>query len=398
VGPHPAVAAVRHAVRVGLAGLEPGEKVLAACSGGPDSLALAAALAFEAPRAGLMAGGVTIDHGLQPGSAEQARRVTEVMTALGLSPALSVAVTVRSRQGSAGSPGFAPAAGYAGLSPRDIPAVGHGGSSTRPEPEADPYPGPEAAARTARYAALDQAADSTGAARVLLGHTLDDQAETVLLGLARGSGARSLAGMASSSGRYQRPLLGIRRDQTRAACTALGLEPWDDPHNRDAALTRARVRSELVPALEQALGPGVAAALARTAGLLRADADVLDGIAAAEADRLGGAAAARAHGWPTADLAALPEAIRYRLLRLAALAAGCPAGSLSHQHVVRMDELVTGWHGQRWADLPGGVRCRRRYGRLLFTTAGVTGIVLPADIVGVSGAARPSPDQHREGA
>jgi tRNA(Ile)-lysidine synthase len=350
VGPHPAVAAVRHAVRVSLAGLEPGEKVLAACSGGPDSLALAAALAFEAPRAGLMAGGVTVDHGLQSGSAERAQRVTEVMTALGLSPALSVAVTVRSRQGSGR------------------------------------YPGPEAAARSARYAALDQAAHSIGAARVLLGHTLDDQAETMLLGLARGSGARSLAGMARSSGRYLRPLLGIRRDQTRAACAALGLEPWDDPHNRDPALTRARVRDRLMPALEQELGPGVAAALARSAGLLRADADALDGIAATEADKLGGLAAAREDGWPAADLATLPVAIRHRLLRLAALAAGCPGGSLSHRHVARMDDLVMSWHGQRWADLPGGVRCGRRYGRLLFTTTGVTGIVPSAGTAGVQGA------------
>jgi tRNA(Ile)-lysidine synthase len=373
VGPHPAVAAVRHAVRASLAGLEPGEKVLAACSGGPDSLALAAALAFEAPRAGLLAGGVTVDHGLQSGSVARAQQVTEVMTALGLSPALSVAVTVRSRQGSVEpSPAAAPPGGYGGSSPLDaaVPAAG-------------PYAGPEAAARTARYAALDQVARSTGAAWVVLGHTLDDQAETVLLGLARGSGARSLAGMAPRSGRYLRPLLGIRRDQTRAACTALGLEPWDDPQNRDPALTRARVRDQLMPALERALGPGVAAALARTAGLLRADADALDGIAAAEADKLGGPAAARDHGWPTAELAPLPDAIRHRLLRLAALAAGCPAGSLSHRHVARMDDLVMSWHGQRWADLPGGVRCGRRYGRLLFTTTGVTGVVPSAGTAGV---------------
>ncbi|MGH3301503.1 MAG: tRNA lysidine(34) synthetase TilS [Streptosporangiaceae bacterium] len=335
MGPHPAVAAVRRAVRVTLAGLAPGDVVLAACSGGADSLALAAALAFEARRAGLLPGGVTVDHGLQTGSAARARRVTEVMTALGLSPALSVAVTVAA-------------------------------------PGASPHPGPEAAARNARYAALDQAAETAGAVAVLLGHTLDDQAETVLLGLARGSGARSLAGMAPSSGRYLRPLLGIRRDQTRAACTALSLDPWDDPQNRDPALTRARVRSQLMPALAEALGPGVAEALARTADLLRADAEVLDGIAAAEADRLGGPAMAREQGWPARDLAALPAAVRNRLLRLAALAAGCPAGALSQRHVRRMDELVTSWHGQRWADLPGGVRCERRYGRLLFTTTGVT--------------------------
>ncbi len=332
MGPHPAVAAVRHAVRVSLAGLEPGARVLAACSGGADSLALAAALAFEAPKAGLMAGGVTVDHGLQPGSAARARRVTEVMTGLGLSPALSLAVTVAS-------------------------------------PGSDSYQGPEAAARTARYAALDQAAASAGAVAVLLGHTLDDQAETVLLGLARGSGARSLAGMARTSGRYLRPLLDVHRAQTRAACAALGLEPWDDPQNSDPALTRARVRDQLMPALTEALGPGVAEALARTADLLRADADVLDDIAAAAAEALGGAAAGQS-GWPIAELAAMPEAIRRRVLRLAALAAGCPAGALSHRHVARIDALVIGWHGQRWADLPGGVRCGRRYGRLLFTSSG----------------------------
>jgi tRNA(Ile)-lysidine synthase len=339
------VAAVRRAVRVSLGSLEPGERVLVACSGGPDSLALAAALAFEAPRAGLLAGAVTVDHALQPGSAARAQRVTEVMTSLGLSPALSVEVTV------------AP-------------------------PGTSSYPGPEAAARNARYAALARAAEVAGAARVLLGHTLDDQAETVLLGLARGSGARSLAGMAPSSGRYLRPLLGIRRDQTGAACTALGLEPWDDPQNRDLSLTRARVRVQLMPDLAAVLGPGVAEALARTADLLRADAEVLDGIADAEAARLGGAITAGEQGWAVRELAALPAAVRHRLLRLAALAADCPAGAVSQRHVQRMDELVTGWHGQRWVDLPGSVRCERRYGRLLFTTTADTGVVPPAGTEG----------------
>jgi tRNA(Ile)-lysidine synthase len=375
VGPHPAVAAVRRAVRLGLVGLEPGEKVLVACSGGADSLALAAALAFEAPKTGLLAGGVTVDHGLQTGSAARARRVTEVMTALGLRPALSLAVTVEPRGGHGwSSPQSASAREYAGSSPRSAAAPGGGA-----------YPGPEGAARNARYAALEQAAETTGATLVLLGHTLDDQAETVLLGLARGSGARSLAGMAPSSGRYLRPLLRIRRDQTRAACAAMGLDPWDDPQNRDPALTRARVRGQLMPALAEVLGPGVPEALARTADLLRADAEVLDGITAADAGRLGGPAAAREQGWPARDLAELPPAVRYRLLRLAALAAGCPAGALSQRHVERMDELVTSWHGQRWADLPGGVRCERRYGRLLFTRTGAPGVVPPADSAGVSG-------------
>jgi tRNA(Ile)-lysidine synthase len=331
VGPHPAVAAIRHAVRASLAGFAPGDLLLAACSGGADSLALAAALAFEAPRAGLRAGGVTVDHGLQAGSAGQAATVAGLLGGLQLSPVLSLPVTVA---------GPGPGGGYAG---------------------------PEAAARSARYAALDQAAARTGAAAVLLGHTLDDQAETVLLGLARGSGARSLAGMAARSPGYLRPLLGVRRAQARAACAALGLQAWDDPQNQDPAYARVRVRQHGLPALEEDLGPGVAEALARTASLLRADADALDAAAAAEIGRLGGTCAAAEPGWPAAALAALPPAIRHRALRSAALAAGCPAGQLARPHIVSLDELVTGWHGQRWADLPGGVRCERRYGRLLFT-------------------------------
>ena len=320
MGPHPAVAAVRLGVRRSLAGLAPGDLVLAACSGGPDSLALAAALAFEAPRLGLRGGGVTVDHGLQPGSAAQARRVTAVLTDLGLEPVHSVRV---------------------------CPA-GPGG--------------PEAAARAARYQALDDTASAAGAVSILLGHTLDDQAETVLLGLARGSGARSLAGMAARRGRYRRPLLAVRRAQTLAACAALRLEPWDDPQNHPG-YARARVRHQVMPALAAALGPGTAEALARSAGQLRADADALDALAQTEFKRLRGA-----DGEFDADrLAGLPAAIRTRVLRTAATAAGCPAGALTAAHVAAIDELVTGWHGQRWADLPGGVRGRRRCGKLLFT-------------------------------
>src|SRR5262252_7260377 len=229
MGPDPAVAAVRLGVRCTLVGLERGTLVLAACSGGPDSLALAAALAFEAPRLGLRAGGVTVDHGLQPGSADQAARVAAILRGLGLDPVACLRAEVTGRGGGAG------------------------------------YPGPEAAARQARYAVIEAAAVECGAAAVLLGHTMDDQAETVLLGLARGSGARSLAGMQADSGRYLRPLLGLRRAETRAACAALGLEPWHDPHNADPGYARVRVRTRLLPALEDELGPGVAEALARTA-------------------------------------------------------------------------------------------------------------------------------------
>ena len=332
MGPHPAVAAIRHAVRGSISWLEPGDLVLVACSGGADSLALAAAVAFEAEHAGLRAGGVTVDHGLQQGSAEVAKQAVAAMSALGLDPVLCASASVASA-----------------------------GDSH--------YPGPEAAARSARYAALDQVARSCGAAAVLLGHTLDDQAETVLLGLARGSGPRSLSGMTARSGLYLRPLLGIRREQTRVACAALDLQPWEDPHNADPAFARARVRQDLMPAFEKALGPGVAQALARTADLLRADSDVLDQMATAQIERLGGIGEATAEGWPAEALSVLPIAIRHRMLRAAALAAGCQPGALSLRHVLRMDELITSWHGQRWTDLPGAIRCERRYGRLLFTAA-----------------------------
>jgi tRNA(Ile)-lysidine synthase len=325
MGPSPPVAEIRSAVRECLTDLDPGDLVLAACSGGADSLALAAALAFVAPRQGLRAGGVTVDHGLQPGSAQRAGEVAAVLAGLGLDPVERLGVTV-----AGGRPG-----------------------------------GPEAAARSARYEALESAASRTGAVAVLLGHTLDDQAETVLLGLARGSGARSLAGMASRRGRFLRPLLPVRRSATRAACAALGLRPWDDPHNADPRFARARVRHEVMPVLEAALGPGVAEALARTADLLRADADLLDTLAGAEAAQTADGTSALL----TEGLAGLPPAIRSRVLHAAAVTAGCPPGSLTARHVRQLEALVTGWRGQRWADLPGGVRAFRRDGRLRFTGA-----------------------------
>lgn len=320
MGPSPSVAAVRQAVRTSLAGLAPGDLVLVACSGGADSVALAAATAFEAPGAGLCAGAVTVDHRLQPGSAERAGAVTELMRGLGLDP-VEVATV-------------------------DVGAAG----------------GPEAAARSARYGALDEVASRLGAVTVLLGHTRDDQAETVLLGLARGSGARSLAGMASQSGRYRRPLLGLARVEVRDA--AVGLEHWEDPHNADAAFARSRVRHDALPVLESSLGPGIAAALARSAALLRADADALDAWAARAYDEAGGPAG---EGLPVDVLGSLPSAVRSRVLRRAAIDAGSPPSDLSAHHVTELDRLVTDWHGQGPLHLPGHVRAARRCGRLLLT-------------------------------
>src|SRR5262245_9161936 len=212
-----AVAACREAVRAAVEELPQGSLVLVACSGGADSLALAAATAFVAPRQQLRAGPVIVDHGLQPESDAVAKKAADTCRELGLDPVRLVGVTV----GTAG--------------------------------------GPEAAARTARYEALDQEADRLSADLVLLGHTRDDQAETVLLGLARGSGARSLAGMSPVAGRLRRPFLELSRATTVAACAAQDLTAWQDPHNDDTAYTRVGVRHEVLPVLEDTTGPRVAA-------------------------------------------------------------------------------------------------------------------------------------------
>ncbi|MFE5859827.1 tRNA lysidine(34) synthetase TilS [Streptomyces virginiae] len=341
MGPHPAVAAIRLAVRRVLhdvltdhtggpaaprrAGDSP-PLVLVACSGGADSMALASALAFEAPKLGIRAGGITVDHGLQSGSDLRAAEVVSRMTAIGLDPVESVAVR-----------------------------VGRDG-------------GPEAAARDARYGALDEAADRLGAAAVLLGHTRDDQAETVLLGLARGSGIRSLSGMPEVSGgsagrtnRYRRPFLQVDRQTARKACMVQSLPVWDDPHNIDPAYTRSRLRHEGLPALEKALGKGVVEALARTAQLSRDDADALDAWAA-EAETGVRDADGRLE---CAKLYALPPAVRRRVLRRAVVAAGSPAGSLFARHIEEVDRLITGWRGQGAINLPGRVEAQRQGGRLV---------------------------------
>ena len=339
MGPVPVVAAIRRAVREQIDDLEPGALVLAACSGGADSLALAAALAVEAPRRRLLAGAITVDHGLTADSAQQAARVLTQVRELGLVVAESVRVTVA-------GPG-----------------------------------GPEAAARRARYAALESAAVRLGAVVVLLGHTRDDQAETVLLGLARGAGARSLAGMPTRRGPLRRPLLELSRATTVAACAAEGLQAWFDPHNGDPAYARVRVRQRALPVLEETLGPGVTAALARTADLLRADADALDAIAA-DAHRQ---ALAVDGSLDVAVLARLPTAVRTRVLRAAALAAGSPGGALSAVHVSALDALVTDWHGQQAVALPGSLAGVRRSGRLHISepTGRELGLSYEADISSV---------------
>jgi len=318
MGPHPAVAAVRFAVRQALSRQPPARLAYAACSGGADSVALAAALAFEARAAHRPAGLVTVDHGLQPDSAQRAAAVAELGRELGLDPVLCLTVQ-----------------------------VGQDG-------------GPEAAARTARYAALQPLAEH---GPVLLGHTADDQAETVLLGLGRGSGLRSIAGMRPADRGYLRPLLGLRRAVTEAACAAEGLPVWQDPHNADPRFRRVRLRTEVLPLLEDVLAGGVTEALARTAAQLQDDEDALRLLTVrllAEADQ--------PDGLRVAVLQDQPAALVSRALKRWAEQAG--AGPLTAEHVGQLHRLVTAWHGQQGVDLPGGYRAGRASGRLVLSQAG----------------------------
>lgn len=319
----PPVADIRRAVRASLRGaVGPDDLILVALSGGADSLALAAATAFEAPRGGYRAGAVIIDHGLQPGSAQVAERAAAQARELGLDPVVIESVEI-----------------------------------------IDDGAGPEASARAARYGAIDRVRDAVGATAVLLGHTLDDQAETVLLGLARGSGGKSLHGMAVVNGHLIRPLLGIRRDETHQACADQGLEPWADPMNEDASFRRVRVRTTVMPMLEAELGPGIAEALARTATSLREDSETLDALANEWAREI---VDVDADGRITLDIGGLvtqPAALRQRICRIVAEQGF--GVSLSRAHTMAVASLATEWHGQGPIDLPG-IRVERTEDQLYF--------------------------------
>lgn len=321
----PAIAEVRLAVRTALADLPEGAALVVALSGGPDSLALAAATAFEAPRLGLRPTALIVDHGMQRASAEVAEAAARAASALALDPRI-----VR------------------------VEVAGEGG--------------PEAAARTARYRALRDAAADRGAAAVLLGHTLDDQAETVLLGLARGAGATSLQGMPPTRTdddgvRWLRPLLGVRRATTRAFCAAAELAAWDDPHNLDDRFARVRVRERALPVLEAELGPGVAEALARTAEQLREDAEAFDEIIHETIEDIVEHAEAGI-SVSVAALAANPAALRHRIIRLVVDSEF--GASLTRLQTLEVARLVTDWSGQGPIDLPG-CSAARRGAHLVFT-------------------------------
>ncbi len=321
----PDIAEIRLAVRTALADLPEGSSVIVALSGGADSLALAAATAFGAPKAGVRAFSVTVDHGLQTGSDAVAARAAALAADLGMDSRV-IRAEVR----------------------------GEGG--------------PEAAAREARYRSLADAAAETGAAAVFLGHTLDDQAETVLLGLARGSGAASLQGMApvredADGVRWMRPLLGVRRETTRAFCAASDLEFWDDPHNTEDRFARVRVRDRVLPVLETELGPGIAEALARTAEQLREDAEAFDEMIHETIEDIVEHAEAGI-SVSVAALAANPAALRHRIIRLVV---DSEFGvSLTRRQTLEVARLAIDWSGQGPIDLPA-CSASRVGGRVVFT-------------------------------
>lgn len=303
-----ALVALRSAVRAALGKFSPGDLILVAVSGGADSLALAEAAKLEADKLALKLIGININHQLQVGSEIQSMKVVEQLSF----PCEIRNVTV------------------------------------------ELVDGLEASARRARYQALEDFAKESGAVAILLGHTKDDQAETVLLGLARGSGARSLSGMAFENGIYLRPFLNITRAQTVAACRELNLIPWNDPHNDDLNFLRVRVRKKVLPNLEQELGPGISEALVRSAALLRDDADALDHLAQEfwQKDR----------SLDVEPLAKLPKAIRTRVLRIALLESGVT--QLSSDQIGQVEALISNWKGQGEVSLPAGVKVSRISGRL----------------------------------
>ena len=298
--------------------------MVVACSGGADSLALLAATVHEARALAVLVVGATVDHGLQDGSADRADQVVAAMATLGADETVTARVRVE------------------------------GGGQ-----------GPEAAAREARYAVLEELAGRVGARRVLLGHTLDDQAETVLLGLTRGSGGRSIAGMRPSYDVFVRPLLDVRRSETEQACVEEGIRWWDDPHNADPRFTRSRVRHTVLPLLERELGPGVAETLARTAAQLRPDMEALDRMAADQHALL-----RSPDGLPLTELHRLDDAVVSRVLRIAALEAGARDAELFHVHVRALVDLAAGEvTGQ--VQLPGHVTAVRDGRRLRFRRTSV---------------------------
>ena len=323
----PQMADVRRAVREALETLhlKPDSLVLVACSGGPDSLALASAVAFEAPRLNLRAGAVIVDHNLQQGSDQVARKAAEQCETLGLDPVVVKQVKV-SQAGE----------------------------------------GLEAAARNARYSALAEARLELGAQLVMTGHSLEDQAETVLLGLTRGSGLKSISGMPSfdPERKLLRPLLGVERETLKQSLRDQGIEYWEDPHNQDPSFARVRVRN-LLSTLEAELGPGFVQGLSRSAEIAATAEDFLAAQAAELEQRFRIGKGSKAVSYPISELEQLHPAVLSQLIKLVCERAG--AKSVSLVQVETISRLISDWHGQKPTQL-SGITVERVKDHLVFTS------------------------------
>lgn len=306
------------AVRAALADLPSTSPVAFGCSGGADSMALAAALRAAYPGArAKQVQAVLVDHGLQEVTQEVTASTATLLQAWGFTVHLKQ-VTV------------APGASL------------------------------EAQAREARYAAFQEVLEDTSSPVLLLGHTLHDQAEQVLLGLLRGSGLRSLAGMPQVRGPYRRPFLtALTRDETEAVCREASLSFWQDPHNEDTSFRRVAAR-RLLQDLEETWGQPLVPSLARTASLAAADAEALETWAAREAPLL------REAGWPVEGLLALPQAVRSRALRRELMRLGAPGEQVTWEKLARMEAFLTSWHGQGPLQVTQGLQVARRGNHIVF--------------------------------
>ena len=316
----PAQGLIRLAVRTSLtSNTKPGQKLLIAVSGGADSLALAAACEFEAKKLKVKIAAAVIDHSLQKDSDKVAAQTAKTLAALGFEEVVVKKI-----------------------------AVGKAG-------------GPEAAARIARYTALETLRQKTKSHFIVLGHTSSDQAETVLLGLVRGSGSKSLSGMSEKTGVLLRPLLGIERATTEAFCKDSGIKYWSDPQNKDEKFLRVMIRKHVLPFLEKQLGGSVAASLVRTSDQLREDNTYLE----AQADKSFkkyAKVSGSGIGFDAKALEKLPAAILNRVIKKALDSFGSES---SRTHVLAVSDLVLSWHGQKPLALPG-VRVVRKGNTISF--------------------------------
>ena len=302
---------LQNAVNNLLKDFEPADNILVACSGGADSLALAWTSQVVTERIGLNLIAVIIDHQLIKESSQVAQDAKKKCEDFGIEKVVIKQIEVK-----------------------------------------DDNDGLEAAARKARYEAFEELVNEFNAKAVLLAHTQDDQAETMLMRLTRGSGAKSLSAMKEVSGKYLRPFLHIRKKELVNALEKENISYWQDPANTNYKFLRAKVRHELMPKLIEILGDSVIDSLDKTSELLKEDNEALDLIAQESYEKLN-------KELNVEFLKEYPAAIRKRIIKIAALEAGVIPGPFSFEHIEAIDALVTNWRGQGNVDLPGFIQATR---------------------------------------